>query len=325
MFTKTLDKNVDKEKLPVARRLDVSLFPFYNARLMNLFPACFHLPTPISFLVWPLLLLLMGVASCAPSHPHFSRPVYQDPAIEVTLVSPLFHTDVSGKTYDHPLSLTKDEITHLLQSIQIKKEMSFLSYYLLRQDAKPVPLFPAEVSELLAPRIREALAKAHPEEIVAFYVTHPREDGIPLVTSGGLAARGDHLFFFLAHADIPVTSERKRKEIAAQPLKVVREKDFQFVPGTYQSIVPWKDAESSLLSTRLPTLLIRYHALLGGSLPPAPVSEERTPLQPRVPTPAPTQSLEVGKKLQQIKDWHDQGLISQEEYNRKRKEILQAY
>jgi len=137
----------------------------------------------------------------------------------VRLDSPLFPGETRAEPNSHPIEFTSQNISMILQSIRIQKEVSLLNYYVLRQDTEPVPVFPPQVADLLAPRVKTAFAKAHPEETVVFFMNRPREDGIPLITSGGLSVRGTQLSVVLANVNRPITLERKRVKAREMPLK----------------------------------------------------------------------------------------------------------
>ena len=269
----------------------------------------------ISFVVF-IVLLLTGCASA----PIFSRLVYQDPILIVRLHSPLYKSKEHSATNSHPITFTVQDLQSILQSMKIQREMSFLNYYVFRQDALPQPVFPPDIRELLAPQIQTAFAKAQSEEIVVFVISRPREDGVPVITSGGLFVKGEQLTFVLTHVETPMTSERKRKQIQENPLTPLSDPDFHFVADPSQALLTSIDA-SAFPTGRpaAPTVSIHYKALLAHSPdPPLPLNTDSAPL---------TSSLAFSseEKLRQLKSWHQQGLISEPEYRKKREEILEAF
>ena len=123
------------------------------------------------------------LANCA-SAPTFSRTVYENPTILVRLDSPVVQEEVSGEPRGEIAELTPRNLAKLLQSVRIQPEISFLSYWVLRQEPQPETAFPKDEAQLLAPHLRAALAKARPNETAVFFLRRILEDGIPLVTSG---------------------------------------------------------------------------------------------------------------------------------------------
>lgn len=259
------------------------------------------------------------LSGCANS-PTFSRPLYQDPTLTVGLESPLFPEEASSEPNSHPVKFLTQDLVKILRSIKVKKEVSFLNYYVLRKDPTPQHVFSAELAEILAPHLQAGFAKARPEEMVTFFVNRPREDGIPMITSGGLFVRGMQLSVVLANVDIPVTLERKRTQSRENPLKPLGEPAFHFVPESQQTILT--ETQTSMRfpeSSAVPTLLIRYRQFLRAA--------QDTPQQPQAVLPQNSDILapSVENKLRQLKSWYQEGLISESEYQKKRKEILESF
>ncbi len=280
--------------------------------------AVIHKAWRMPFLVFASFMAVL-LSGCA-SSPTFSRPVFQDPVLTVRLDSPLFPGDTKAEPYDHPIEFTSQALAMMLQSIRIKKEISLLDYYVFREDTDPQPVFPPDIAELLAPQIKTAFAKAQPEEMVVFFVNQPREDGIPLLTSGGLFVRGTQLSFVLANANRPVALERKRDQVRESPLKPLAIPDFHFVPGPHQTILANQSSSMVLSQSPSPlTLLIAYKQFLNAA---SAIKEpvKTVPSQTSKGLPFSTE-----RKLRQLKAWYQEGLISEPEYQKKRKQILDSF
>lgn len=117
-----------------------------------------------------------------------------------------------------------------------------------------------------------------------------------------------------------MTSERKREEVQEHPLKPLRDPDFHFVVGPYQAILtPTDTSELRSENSSAPTVSIHYKALLAHS--PDPV----LPLKPDSDSLPSAPPATVEEKLRQLKSWHQQGLISEQEYRKKREELLAAF
>ncbi|RMH38204.1 MAG: SHOCT domain-containing protein [Nitrospirae bacterium] len=257
----------------------------------------------------------------------FSRPVYEDPTIVVRLDSPLFRTPLS--TVDHPatpFTLSAEDLHTVLQSIRIKREIDLLSYYILRKEATPEPAFTEDELTLLVPHVHAALAKARPGETAVFVLTRLDENGIPRVTSGGVFQLGDQLGVVLANVHTPATSEAKQAKIHEHPLRPLNEPTFvHLVAGPYQTIVRTDQERFSLPEpTPVPVLMVNVSALItkqsrSPEVRPAPTSDvlDSGPASERAPSPA--------EKLRQLKRWHDEGLITDEEYAKKKQELLDAF
>ncbi len=263
--------------------------------------------------------ILIGFSACGGT-PIFSRPVYEDPAVFVRLDSPLIKRHSVGSPSNHPANFAVSDIHTLLRSVQVKHEIGLLNYYVLRQDPAPQPVFGEEEIRLLAPYVKAALAKAQPEETVAFFLNRPGEHDIPRITSGGLLVHGRQFALMLANFRTPMTVEGTRERAREHPLRTPTEPGFHFVAGPHQTILTTSNKQLLLPEpTSAPALLINHSALLGDSQHSG-TSLETLP-SPDVAPLAP--SLE--HKLRQLKAWHEEGLISEQEYQKKRGEILNSF
>ncbi len=257
------------------------------------------------------------LASCANS-PTFSRTVYEDPTILVRLDRPLVQEQVSGTSTGLISGLTAVELAKLLHSVRIEPEISFLSYWVLRKEPHPEPAFPNGDAELLAPHLQAALAKAQPSETVVFSLRRTREDGIPLVTTGGLLIQSNQLLVLLANARRPATTQRRLETARDAPLHPLGEVDFHFVPGPYQATLTKKDLPKSIATTSAPALVVDYRALLTSLVQP----NHGSPSHPTAPD---ISTVTIDEKLRRLKTWREQGLITDDEYLQKRQEILKQF
>ena len=253
------------------------------------------------------------------SAPTFSRTVvYEDPTVLVRLDRPMVQEEVSDKPHGHVAELTAAELAEILRSVRIEREISFLSYWILRKDPQPEPAFPNDDAELLAPHLQAALAKARPTETVVFSLRRTREDGIPLVTTGGLLIRDNQLLILLANARRPATTQRRLQTARDTPLQPLGEVYFHLVPGPYQTTLTKKDLPKSIAITSAQALSVDYRALLAGLLQPGRGSSP-SQTEPEIPTAT------IEEKLHRLKTWHEEGLITDDEYQQKRQEILKRF
>ena len=263
------------------------------------------------------IVMVSLLANCA-SSPAFSRTVYEDPTILVRLDSSLFQEEVSGAPAEHIPELTTADLAEILRSVRIQPEISFLNYWVLRKDPQPQLAFFNDDVQLLAPHLRAALGKARPNETAAFFLRRTREDGIPLVTTGGLFLQGNQLHVLLANARRPATTLRKIETAHDAPLHPLGEVDFHFVPGPYQTTLAKKDLPQSIAMTSAQALSVDYRALLAGILQPG---RSSTPSQTEPEIPAAM----IEEKLRRLKTWHKQGLMTDDEYLQKRQELLKHF
>ncbi len=251
------------------------------------------------------------LAGCVTS-PTISRTVYEDPIVLVRLDSSSPLKDAAGEPDQQVAKFTTAHLTSVLQSIMIQRETSFVSYWVLRSMPQPEPAFPNDDAQLLAPHLLAALVKARPDETAVFVLRRTREDGIPLVTTGGMLIHGDQLIVLLANARRPTTTSRKRETSEEAPLQPIGEMEFHFVPGPHQTTLARNDLSSTLVKSSVQTLSLDYKAWLTG-LSPASSS----------PKELPTATIE--DKLRRLKVWREQGLITDDEYQHQRRKILEHF
>ncbi|MEO5631433.1 MAG: SHOCT domain-containing protein [Nitrospiraceae bacterium] len=230
----------------------------------------------------------------------------------------MFQEEVSGTPTEPIPALTAADLAEVLRSVRIEPEISFLSYWILRKEPQPEPAFPNDDAQPLAPHLRVALAKARPNEIAVFFLRRTREDGIPLVTTGGLLIQGDQLVLLLANAQRPTTTQRKLETARDAPLHPLGEMDFHFMPRPYQTTLAKKDLPKSIATISAAALSVDYRAWLAGLLQP---DRGASPTQTEPEIPAAT----IEEKLHRLKTWHEQGLITDDEYLNKRQELLKHF
>jgi len=243
--------------------------------------------------------------------PTVSRTVYEDPTLLVRLDRPSTLKEASGEPDRHAAELTTQDLASILRSVMIQPEISFVSYWLLRKDPQPAPAFPNDDADLLAAHFADALAEARPHETAVFFLRRVRKDGIPLVTTGALAVRGDQLVLFLANVCRPTTTQRKLAAAREAPLGLVGDPDFHFVAGPNQTVLTSKDLPDAVAMARVPALSINQRAWRVRASP--------SPTAPEIP------GTMADEKLRQLKTWHEQSLITDDEYRQKRQEILKRF
>lgn len=253
------------------------------------------------------------LAGCAETQP-LSRPVYSDHGLLVQLETPRAASTDQAALNNHPSDFAEQDLLTILRSVTVQKEIDFLHYYVLRQDAKSERAFLDDDAASLVPHLKAALAHARPEELVVFSLSRLKEGGIAEITSGGLFIQGEQVGLLLANLRVPVTTERKLKRVRESPLIPLEQPDFSFVAGPYQTLGLAKEAGSSLRPSARNGLLIEHRALLRA----ARQSVETSTMPGSFPA-----TLE--EKLWQLKRWRDEGLITEPEYRSKLKQLLDTF
>jgi hypothetical protein len=94
--------------------------------------------------------------------------------------------------------------------------------------------------------------------------------------------------------------------------------DFHFVPGPYQATLVRNDLPTRIAVTSAPALSVDYRAWLAGILQPGRGSSP-TQTEPEIP------AAMIEEKLHRLKTWREQGLITDDEYQQKRQELLKHF
>lgn len=93
---------------------------------------------------------------------------------------------------------------------------------------------------------------------------------------------------------------------------------YEFVPGRHQSVIREDSGIGTFLIPEAPQLALTYEQLSSDALPVNGGREKEVP-----PSPAPDASLEG--KLKRLKQIHDEGLITDDEFAAKKKTLLDGF
>lgn len=105
----------------------------------------------------------------------------------------------NGSGHSHPATLSQEQILAALRGIGVRHRNTLTGFGVLSDEDSSPAFTPAEAT-LLAPYLREALAKASPKDMATFYALSRDFNKGELVTSGGMFVRGRHLYVIVANA-----------------------------------------------------------------------------------------------------------------------------
>lgn len=201
---------------------------------------------------------------------------------------------------DHPIELPLDRIAAMLASIDIHAT----------DNGKPEPLFTRSGVEVLAPQLQQGLRQASSKEDVTFAVIglHDALYGLgrsPKVTTGRVFYKEGRLNIIVGLAQQEVRERDDRRLVPFTP--GVRQKASE---GEWQLLPHPGQKGYNLVRKDWVTLSDEWLA---------PVAELNAPAQPGKAT---NDSRTPAERLTTLKDLRDKGLISEEEYQRKRAQIL---
>ncbi len=268
-------------------------------------------------LVCTLFVTMLSPIGCAATAPP-TRLIYADDdrfvRLEVT-------ASASRTDLQHPASLDQEELEVLLQHVRahpraISPQAPF--GYAARPTASDRSrAFSDADAALLSEQIGRGLEKATPLEMVMFFLVHPRDEAIQEITSGAVYLDEDTLHLLLANYRHPTLGTLEIDEARADPLTVLGRPTYEIDPGPSGKLKPRSGFR--LLLTELPQhLLYASRPLLKHS--------DRTG---RHQSPS-SQEVVPGKKstvekLRELEALREEGLVTEEEFERMRGDVLRDF
>ena len=224
----------------------------------------------------------------------------------------------------HPVSLSPAEWTRILTSIRIQsRKDSFLFTTALEP---PTEAFDADEIVYLSRMLSETFARAGPNEWVVFGMSRVLPSGVNEITTGGWFAEGTRLHLLLANYHHSATRSAIREQLWRAPLRAVAAPFYEVIQGDHQTATQNRGLFGGVLAGGGPELVIEYRALLDtppvGGPRPAAAAGETTP-SPQEPDRLPPAAVE--ERLRVLKRLRDQGLITEQEYREKKKEVLGSF
>jgi hypothetical protein len=158
-----------------------------------------------------------------------------------------------GATYDHPQRFTPQDLTAILQEVQVQYKAGWVQNLLAGRE-KPLPLFDSEWLPRVVPALVRAFQQATPHDRIVFYVAERRSDVRREVTGGAFYVTGRLMHIAVSNfkngvdvvPGIP-TSDRLHPEIAVSPQQytvMFQQPEFivrsepGFVQGVFGAVPP---------------------------------------------------------------------------------------
>jgi hypothetical protein len=228
------------------------------------------------------------------------------------------HT-ASAPHFTHPFVLSPEEWTVLLGTLRIQRQAEGL---LFRDPPGPVlPALTPEDISYLSVALSKAFAQAQPHEMVVFGLSHLNAYQMTELTTGGWFVEGPSMHVVLTNYRQVVAMPGTRWLLWEHPLRPDAGPRYDLIPGHHQTMVRDSSGISSLFSSPPSELVMAYPAIL--------LSESGED-PPRQESPAPivergTFSTSLENRFRLLKQLHEQGLISEEEYRTKKQQLLNRF
>ena len=276
-----------------------------------------------------LIVLLVGIGSSAGAG-FFSRPekIFREGDHTWVKLAP-GRKDL--RPFDHPWNFSEAEMDRCLASIRyLRPELAWLT----GRPGKEFDLLSVEERARIAPPLVKALAKAAPEEWVDFSISGWRGQGVIgsyRQSEGVMFVKDGELH--VAFRKIALKKAPGEDNAVSDPTRSYSFK-VRVAPGAGQRLM--KTTSKSKEVQHLNWVVIKFAELEPGAGP-APTKVEPTEpsasgtrnASPAVSPSAPLESSPVPPtapardRLQELKQLYDEGLISSEEYQKKREQILE--
>jgi hypothetical protein len=286
--------------------------------------------------------VLLGAAACRSTF--HEVPVYKDGPVRVSLRSSAKDGGRSPTRYEHPATLSSERLEKILAAVGVEEH----SFFAWRDEGA---LLAGEDAAQLAPKLADSLRKARADQWVYFSVRNtPKRmtfgavrfsDGIAFVKDGKLNLVFDNIGY-VENVDIPPSRMDPRDAKTSQNVRLAAKSPDAL--GAAPPLVPgdrWLGRERTnwlvfdLAPAAAPAPQPQAVATTPAAPPVAPAAATTPPAvgapaaaapagvsaAPSAPAPA---APDPEERLRKLKDLRDKGLITPEEYENKRQEILKG-
>lgn len=216
----------------------------------------------------------------------------------------------------HPFVLSSEAWTSLLKGLQVQRQAEGLLFH---DPPGPVlPAFTPEEIEYLSVTLSQAFGQAQPQEMVVFGISRLNTYNMMEITTGGWFLEGDALHLILANYRKAVTMPSTRQLLWERPLRPDAGPHYDLIAGQHQTLMRDTGGWSGLFSPAPSELSISYQEALPGEPVDSVFPQQNRPSSPDGVPPA----LLLEERLRTLKQLHDQGLISDDDYRVKKQQLL---
>jgi hypothetical protein len=213
----------------------------------------------------------------------------------------------SAAAYSHPADLDLAVWERALESIVVSHRVSLLKRIFLQKNEIVGPAFTHGEAVFLAGRFKAAAERAAPDEHIAFLMSSNEDQPSAEITSGIAFFKGEALHVIFANHHTPLSSHRHIQVPRDTTMRPYEQDAFQLVAQPHQTKM-----EGGSLERGQEGIVIDYAAINTQPVPTENGQKETPPLG----------ELKLEERLQLLKKVRDEGLITEEEYTAKKKELL---
>jgi len=245
-------------------------------------------------IILTMLLGLVGLNGCGGSVGHIMQTEGQERYVRL---EPQLHNGrPEDRSFTHPVTLSPRDWEQILSLIRVKPR-AVLPFSTTK--AEPEPAFRQSELHYLAEQLADTFTKAGSRDWIVFYLGLPHETGATEITSGAFFAEEKRIHVLFANFRHLITIPAVARQLKENPLHVAGALVYEVVPGRSLTVL----AENRWALSKPP--LARVVEVTINEIP----RGEETGLE---------------AKLRTLKHLREEGLISEDEYQRKREELLKA-
>lgn len=222
-----------------------------------------------------------------------------------------------AQPFSHPFRWSAEQWKPILRSIHVQKRGQGLLFFSAPNGPMQPAFTPAEV-DYLSETLTRAFVQAQPSELVVFGLTNSKTQEMTEITTGAWFVKGTQLHLILGNYREIVTMSNVRNLVWQDPLHMIAGSIYEFVPGPHQSLTLEADGIGNFLTPEAPQLALTYQPL---SLDVLPAAGGRD----RGSSPSAYQDSSLEGKLKRLKQIHDDGLITDDEFIAKKKTLLDGF
>lgn len=220
--------------------------------------------------------------------------------------------------FGHPLHLRPEEWRSLLSGIFVQKRSKWF-IFLPTQKGPAEPAFAPEEIDYLSPALSMAFDQVRPDEWVVFGLSRPSVSGVSEVTTGVCFVQDGHLHVRFANYRYAVSMQPVRELIRERPLEG-HEIVYDLIPGPHQVVITEPEGLPALAAKPV-ELMIAYRAALADPPLVQPLAEPQRRHQPHDQPGSAT----IEERLRTLKRLKEEGLLTEDEYRIKRRQMLEQF
>ena len=249
----------------------------------------------------------------------YTRMVHHDEETRYVQLDARYGTGQDGMAlrFAHPVTSREQEWVRVLGQISVKPRKKFLSF--VGTQESPTPAFNEMDSRYLAKYLGEAFARARPDEWVVFYLSQPREAGVTEVSSGGFFVEEGRLHLVLSNYRQPVSMPYIRQRMWDAPLRPAGDIFYELVAHSGQTVGIERRPDLTQSLWKEVLVLAWNQSVLSAkawdTVAPGSIESGKKPGREEI--------ADVEDQLRTLRRFFEEGLITEEDYRRKRWKLLE--